>query len=115
MRIISLALCAVALLVSTAAGAPCPSTASGTKYSVKIESSPPGGTVYINDKSCMIGTTPFQGKLLAGDNAIIVELAGYEVATRTVKVARSRKLQEFFLPLTKKADPPKIDVKADAD
>ncbi|HEY5947144.1 MAG TPA: PEGA domain-containing protein [Kofleriaceae bacterium] len=105
----------LALFVSTAVAAPCPTTASGSKYAAKIESSPPGGTVYINDKSCMIGTTPWQGKLAPGDNLIIVELPGYEVAQRTVKVARSRKLQEFFLPLTKKADPPKIDVKADAD
>src|SRR5690349_3185391 len=114
MRIISLAFCALALLVSTVAAAPCPTTTPG-KYPVKIESSPPGATVYINDKSCMIGTTPWLGKLSAGDNTIVVELAGYEPQTVTMKVARSRKQQDRFVALVKKAEPPKIDVKADAD
>jgi hypothetical protein len=82
---------------------------------VKIESAPPGGTVYFNDKNCVGGPTPWTGKITAGETTIIVELPGYEPATRTVKIIRSRKTQEFFLPLTKKADPPKIDVKADAD
>jgi hypothetical protein len=103
------------LFVSTADAAPCPLTASGTKYSVKVDSAPPGATVYINDKSCMAGTTPWSGKLVKGSATIIVELAGYDVAQRQVNIIRSRKRQEYFLPLTKKADPPKIDVKADAD
>jgi hypothetical protein len=119
MRISSVALCAfatLAVLVSTAAAAPCPLTASGTKYAVKIESAPTGGTVYFNnDKNCTAGTTPWSGRLTAGEVTIVVELAGYEPATRTVKIARMRRAQEFFLPLVKKAEPPKIDVKADAD
>ncbi|HEY5924312.1 MAG TPA: PEGA domain-containing protein [Kofleriaceae bacterium] len=117
MRISTAALCALAtvVFVSTAAAAPCPTTASGTKYAVKVESAPPGATVYLNDKSCMAGTTPWSGKVVAGSHTVIVELAGYDVAQRSVKVIRSRKVQEYFLPMTKKADPPKIDVKADAD
>src|SRR5690349_20253882 len=117
MRTSSVVFCALAtivLLVTTAGAAPCPTTTPG-KYPVKIESSPPGANVYINDKSCMIGTTPWSGKLGAGENAVIVELAGYETATKTFKVARSRKEQPLFVPLVKKADPPKIDIKADAD
>ena len=35
--------------------------------------------------------------------------------TVSMKVARSRKLQQKFVALVKKADPPKIEVKADAD
>lgn len=118
MRTISVAFCALvtlALLVSTAGAAPCPLTASGTKYSVKVESAPPGATVYFNDKSCMAGQTPWTGKIKSGEVTILVELAGYEPAQRTVKIIRSRKTQEFFLPLVKKAEPPRIDVKADAD
>lgn len=118
MRIISVAFCALATLaclVSTAAAATCPTTAKGTKYSVKIESAPPGGTVYLNDKNCVAGTTPWSGKVIAGNMTIIVEAPGYEPATRQVRVIRSRKVQEFFLPLVKAAEPPKIDVKADAD
>jgi hypothetical protein len=115
MRIISLAFCALALLFSNAVAAPCPTTASGTKYAVKIETAPPGATIYLNDKTCMAGQSPWSGKVTAGEVTIIAELAGYEVAQRNVRIIRSRKSQEFFMPLTKKADPPKIDVKADAD
>ncbi len=117
MRISTVAFCALAtfMFLARPAGAACPTTAKGTKYSVKVESAPPGATVYFNDKSCMAGTTPFTGKVVAGQTTIIVELAGYDVAQRSVKIIRSRKVQEFFLPMTKKADPPKIDVKADAD
>ncbi len=118
MRIISVALCALAsivLYVSTASAAPaCPNVKPG-RYVVKIESAPPGGKIYINDKSCPIGTTPYTGKLWNGDNVVIVELDGYEPARRTFKVARSRRTQELFVPLVKKAEPPRIEVKADAD
>jgi hypothetical protein len=110
-----LSLTALLVLGGVASAAPCPNTAGGTKYAVKIDSAPPGATIYINDKSCAIGTTPYSGKLLPGDNAVIVELNGYEVANRTFKVARSRKVQELFVPLVKKAEPPRIEVKADAD
>lgn len=118
MRTITVAFCALVTLVcfvSTAGAAPCPTTASGTKYPVKVESAPPGATVYLNDKSCVAGTTPWSGKMTAGNVNIMIELPGYEPATRSVKILRSRKVQEFFLPLIKKAEPPRIDVKADAD
>ena len=117
MRTSSVAFCALAtvVLLATAAGAaPCPNQTPG-KYPVKIDSAPPGASIYINDKSCMIGTTPWSGKLGAGQTSIIVELAGYEVVTKSAKIVKSRKTQNVFIPLTKKADPPKIDVKADAD
>ncbi len=118
MRTIAFAFCALvtlAFVATSASAATCPTTAKGTKYSVKIESAPPGATVYLNDKNCVAGTTPWSGKITSGNVSIIVELPGYEPATRQVRVIRSRKLQEFFLPLVKKAEPPKIDVKADAD
>src|SRR5687768_15235068 len=121
MRISSIAFCALAAFVlvasidaPSASAAPCPTSSPG-KYAVKIETSPPGATIYVNDKSCMIGTSPWSGKLHAGDNALVIELAGYELQNKTVKVLKSRKAQTFFVPLVKKADPPKIDVKADAD
>src|SRR5262245_36081749 len=98
MRTSSVAFCALAIvmLAATARAAPCPNDTPG-KYPVKIESSPPGASVYINDKSCLVGTTPWSGKFSAGDNAVVVELAGYEVANRTFKVARSRKAQSLFV------------------
>jgi hypothetical protein len=115
LSVTSLSLALLVMFAGVAGAVPCPTTAKGTKYSVKIDSAPPGATVYINDKSCAVGTTPWSGKLLPGDNTVIVEINGYEPSTRTMKIARTRKVQELFVPLVKKAEPPKIDVRADAD
>jgi hypothetical protein len=83
---------------------------------VKIDSAPPGAAVYINDKNCpAVGVTPWEGKLNNGDYTVILEAPGYDPATRPFKVAKVRKAQEMFVPLVKKLDPPKIDVRADAD
>jgi hypothetical protein len=46
---------------------------------------------------------------------VILEAPGYDMASRPLKVAKVRKTQEMFVPLVKKLDPPKIDVRADAD
>jgi hypothetical protein len=59
--------------------------------------------------------TPWEGKLNNGDYTVIVEAPGYDLATRPFKVAKVRKTQEVFIPLVKKLDPPRIDVRADAD
>ena len=50
-----------------------------------------------------------------GDYLIIVELDGYQLAQKNQKVARTRKVQSVFIPLIKKVDPPRIDIRADAD
>lgn len=99
-------------LVGSTAHADCPKTG---RYSVKIDSAPQGAPIYIGDKSCQIGTTPWQGKLNKGDYQVIIDTPGYEPATKPFHVAALRKQQELFVPLIKKADPPKIDIKADAD
>jgi hypothetical protein len=99
-------------LVASTAHADCPKTG---RYSVKIDSAPQGAPIYIGDKSCQIGTTPWQGKLNKGDYQVIIDTPGYEPATKLFHVAAYRKQQELFVPLIKKADPPKIDIKADAD
>jgi len=88
----------------------------GTKYKVKIDSAPQGATIYIGDKACgAIANTPWTGTLPAGSYTVTLELAGYDLASRPFKVARLRTQQELFVPMVKKADPPKIDVRADAD
>lgn len=109
-------LLAVAVFSSTAhAQANCPGNKRG-KYSVKIDSAPQGAAIYINDKSCpTLGVTPWSGKLNSGSYTVIIEAPGYDPATRPFRVARVRKAQELFVPLVKKLDPPKIDVRADAD
>jgi hypothetical protein len=83
---------------------------------VKIDSAPQGAAIYINDKSCpALGVTPWAGKLNSGSYTLIVEAPGYDPVSRPFRVARMRKAQEVFVPLVKKLDPPKIDVRADAD
>lgn len=92
-----------------------PALASG-RYSVKIESAPPGATIYIDKKELgPIGVTPWQGKMKNGTFLVIIELDGYQPAQKNLSVARTRRLQQVFLPLIKKVDPPRIDVRADAD
>ena len=111
-------LLALATFSSTArAQANCPGVnAQRGRYAVKIDSAPPGAAIYLNDKACPpLGVTPWEGKLNAGDYTVLLEAPGYDPASRPFKVGRLRKAQELFVPLVKKLDPPKIDVRADAD
>ena len=110
-RIAALAFVFSVAFVAVAA-ADCPKTG---RYSVKIDSAPQGAAIYIGDKTCQIGTTPYEGKLNKATYTVIVETAGYETSTKQFVVAALRKQQELFVPLVKKADPPKIDIRVDAD
>jgi len=93
----------------------CPGNKPG-RFAVKIESAPSGAAIYINDKACpAIGVTPWEGKLNSGEYSVLVEAPGYDLATRPFRVAKVRKAQELFVPLVKKLDAPKLDVRADAD
>lgn len=97
------------------------------KYKVKIESTPPGATIYRNGKDYgPIGVTPWEGEFPRNDDSrsglerhtITVELKGYEPATKTMRVVRPRSrriVQNLFIPMTKKDSPGKISVTADAD
>ncbi len=90
----------------------CPHAKPG-KYKVKIDSSPPGAAIYLDSKQCpSVGVTPWNGALTLGEVTVIIEAAGYEPATKTLKVANVRKVQELFVPLTRR---PQIEIRADAD
>jgi len=79
------------------------------RYAMKIQSAPPGATVYINSKTCPpVGVTPWEGKLAAGKYTLILEAPGYDEATRPMKVAKVRKGQEVFVPLIKKVPAPSV-------
>ena len=105
-------LLAVALTSGSAYAQSCPSTANG-KYEVKIDSAPPGATVYLGSKQCPpVGVTPWTGTLAMGYYTVILEARGYEPAQRPLKVAAVRKAQELFVPLVRK---PQLEVRADAD
>jgi hypothetical protein len=109
----------MAFLMATTAPASagnCPQDKPGKKYKVKIDSAPQGAAIYLGSHDCPLNvTTPWEGQLVNADYVVIVESPGYDPAQRPFKVARSRKVQELFIPMVKKNDPPKIDVRADAD
>jgi hypothetical protein len=106
----------LALTVARAEAATCPLAKAGTKYKVRIDSAPQGATVYLDRKECgAVGVTPWAGSLPNGDYTVILELDGYDHKEQAIKVVRSRKEQPQFIPLVKKQDPPRIDIRADAD
>lgn len=89
---------------------------SGSKYKVRIDSAPQQATIFLDDKKYgAVGTTPWEGRLQKGNWKVILVKDGYEDATRDIRVRRTRRLQETFMPMVKKADPPKIDIRADGD
>jgi hypothetical protein len=104
-------LLALAFSSSTASAQSCP--AAKGKYKVKIDSAPPGATIYLGGKQCpSIGTTPWTGTLNKGEFAIVLEAQGFEPAQRTLKVAAVRNVQELFVPLVRR---PQLEIRADAD
>jgi hypothetical protein len=117
-RLASWALALTLLFGSSLASAQttCPQAKSGRKYKVKVDSAPAGATVYLGGKECgPAGSTPWTGTIPAGSFTVVVELDGYQPASKPFTVKRSRAVQELFVPMIKKADPPRIDVRADAD
>ncbi len=112
---LTVAACVAVVLWATPAAADCFNPKTG-RYPVKIDSAPEGAAVYIGTKDCAaVGVTPWSGNMLNGDFTVIIEAPGYEPQTKAFKVVRSRKEQDLFVPLVKKQDPPKIDIRADAD
>jgi hypothetical protein len=88
----------------------------GTKYKVRIDSAPQQAAIYLDDEQYgIVGYTPWEGSLQRGDWKVILKKDGYEIATRALKVERNRRVQETFIPLIKKDEPAKLDVRGDAD
>lgn len=86
------------------------------KYKVRIDSAPPGATIYLDDKKYgPVGTTPLETRLQKGTWTVILEKEGYKPASSSMRVRRTRRLQETFLPLEKLPNPPKIEITAVAD
>lgn len=86
----------------------------GSKYTVKIDSSPQQAAIYLDDKQYgIVGYTPFQGKLAKGDYRLILSLPGYKESERIVRVERSSR--DFFVPLERKILPAVFDIQATAD
>ena len=110
------ALVLVALVAETASAQTCPMDKPSRRYKVKIESAPAGAVVYLDRKECgPVGVTPWQGSMASGDYKVILELDGYNLGEKQIKIARKSALQSFFHPLDKRIDPPKLDIRADSD
>jgi hypothetical protein len=82
------------------------------RVAVSIRSTPEGARVAVD--GTVRGKTPFDTKLLPGQYAIVVDLSGYERATETLVVERS-KPREMELTLTEKKievapPPPPIEI-----
>jgi hypothetical protein len=91
-------------------------TRRGTKYKVRIDSAPQQAAIYLDGEQYgIVGYTPWEGSLQRGDWTVIIKKDGYETVTRNVKVERNRRVQETFIPLVKKDEPAKLDVRGDAD
>lgn len=93
---------------------PC-QTSRRARYNVRIDSVPPQAAIYRTGLNCLLGYTPWEGRLESGNVSIRIEKEGYEEGSKSFKVLRTRRLQEVMVPLIKKPDPPKIEVRADAD
>src|SRR5215468_4341368 len=72
---------------------------------VKIDSTPQQAEIYLDDKKAgLVGYTPWEGKLAPGNYALILELPGYQTATKAITVdARNH---DFAVALVKGAPPP---------
>src|SRR6185436_1961209 len=91
-------------------------TKSGRKYPVRIDSAPQQAAIYLDDeKYGIVGYTPWAGKLEKGNWTVILKKDGYELASRIITVKRSSRLQETFMPMTRKIEPGVIEVRGDAD
>ncbi|MBE7447509.1 MAG: PEGA domain-containing protein [Kofleriaceae bacterium] len=80
---------------------------------IKIDSAPPGATVYIDKKELgPVGVTPRAGStVLNGDYLIILELEGYQPAQRARSRARARCLCDLH-PRIKKLDARRASTRA---
>jgi hypothetical protein len=92
----------------------CPNAkAARVQYSVKIDSTPPGASIYIDADTCSpVGTTPWTGKLNPGALTVIIKAPGYITETKTFNVAKLRPVQSLVVALKVQ---PRIEVRADAD
>ncbi len=82
----------------------------GTKYRIKIDSSPQQAAIYVESKQYGIqGYTPSTLRLPRGPYKIIVELAGFKPMERPINVRRS---EAFVFTLERAARPAVLDIRS---
>lgn len=95
---------------------PCGPRGRQARYTVRVDSVPSGAAVHLDALNCVLGTTPWEGKVRRGDFKFTVKKEGYESAQRTFNVRRTRRVQQApVVTLVKLPDPPKVEVTAAAD
>ena len=85
----------------------------GTKYSIKIDSSPQQAAIYVNDRTYGIQAyTPSTLKLPKGPYKIILDLPGFKPREVPITVARA---QAFSVTLERAARPAVLDLRSASD
>lgn len=91
-----------ALALNLAALGTSPAHAGRHSYRVRIDSSPPGATVYLDSKDGdPLGKTPYTGKIDSGIHTLIVERDGYVSSVQDVTIKRTHRVQHFTIELSK--------------
>ena len=71
----------------------------GRRYKVKVDSMPPGASIYLETREAgPVGTTPHTFQLERGTYTVILERDGYEPFSRTVKVTRNASFTYTLIP-----------------
>ena len=82
----------------------------GTRYKVKVDSVPTGANIYLETRQAdPVGTTPQVFRLEKGEYTFILEMKGYELLSRAVKI---RKAATFAFKLTRKPEPAQLKVES---
>ena len=71
--------------------------AAGKKYRVLIESQPEGAKVWVDEREGEpLGTTPYKGRLTAGNHTLFLELDGHEISVEEITVKKRRRGRQSF-------------------
>ena len=85
----------------------------GTKYRVRVDSSPQQAAIYVEGKQYGIqGYTPSVLRLPKGSYKVIIELPGWKPMERTVEVRRAAAVQPFLFTLERAVRPAVLDVRS---
>ncbi len=89
-------------LVILASGALARQAFAEKTYPIRIETTPSGATIYLEDKdSDPLGRTPYEGKLEAGNHTLIIELEGFVGQVSEISVKKKSAAQKFKVKLAK--------------
>jgi hypothetical protein len=95
---------------------PCAARSASARYPVRIDSMPPQAAIILDSENCVLGYTPWEGKLARGNVAFTIKKDGYQPFKRSFEVRRTRKVQTVpTIALVALPDPPKLEVTANAD